>query len=299
MTDLRGRVVLVTGASSGLGRAVAAGVAARGATVLAVSRAGGDGERGVDELRRSTGNERHDFLPADLSAQTEVRALAARVRARHERLDGLVNNAGGFFPRRRESVDGFEMTFALDHLAGMLLTLLLLEPLAAAGGRVVTTASLSARWGRLHRDVDLHRGYNGFFAYAQAKLANLLFTVELGRRLPRSTVAVHAFDPGVVRTAIGSGHSFLELCIRVAQAGFGVEPEVGARTALVLLGEALPAGANGGLWRDGARMPLPRVARDPRLAARLWDVSVERLALTDEELAPLRRLSAAAAGAGS
>lgn len=286
-----GRLALVTGASTGLGRAIAVGLADRGASVLAVSRPEGLGSSLVDELRGRSGNVAHAFLPADLSVQAQVRELAARVRSRHARLDVLVNNAGAFFPRRTLSVDGIEMTFALDHLAAVLLTLLLLDPLARAGGRVVTTASLAAGMGWIHRDVSLGRGYNGFYAYAQAKLASVLFTVELARRVPSLTP--NAFDPGVVRTGLAKGISFLELCIRAAQLGWGVEPEVGARTALLLACDPLPPGATGGFWRGGRRVSLPRRARDARSAERLWDLSLELLGMGQDELEPLRRMAAA------
>jgi retinol dehydrogenase 14 len=296
--DMRGRVALVTGASAGIGRQVASGLAERGATVLAVSRAGGAGAAFVEELRRATGNPDHRFLPADLSAQAEIRAVAAEVVRQVPRLDVLVNNAGGFFPRRTLTVDGIERTFALDHLAAMLLTLLLLEPLATAGGRVLLTTSLVAPWGRVHRDVQLRRGYNGAFAYAQARLGNLLFARELARRVPASAVSINAFDPGVVRTELGQGPGFLNFCIRVAQAGFGREARSAAATALTLACSPELAGATGGLWRDGRRLATPRAARDARAARRLWEVSVRLLGLSEEELAPLRRLEARRRAAG-
>ncbi|MEJ2357707.1 MAG: SDR family NAD(P)-dependent oxidoreductase [Deinococcales bacterium] len=294
--DMRGRVALVTGASAGIGRAVASGLAERGATVLAVSRAGGAGAEVVDALRAGTGNPDHRFLPADLSAQGEVRAVAAEITRQVPRLDVLVNNAGGFFARRRVTIDGIERTFALDHLASVLLTLLLLEPLAAARGRVVLTTSLVAPWGRVHRDVQLRRGYNGVSAYAQARLGNVLFAQELARRVPADALTINAFDPGVVRTELGQGPGFLNLCIRVAQAGFGRGPDAAAQTALTLACSPELDGATGGLWKDGRRLPTPRVARDPRVAARLWEVSLRMLELSDEELAPLRRLEALARG---
>ncbi len=290
--DLAGRVALVTGGSAGIGRAVATGLAERGATVLLVSRAGGAGAEVVADLRRRTDNAGHRFLPADLSVQAEVRALAARVRRETPRLDVLVNNAGGFFPQRRVSADGIEMTFALDHLASMALTLLLLDPLTAAGGRVVTTASLVAHWGWLHRDVQWRRGYNGAVAYAQARLANVLFTTELARRVPADALAVHAFDPGVVRTALGSGPGFLNFCIRVAQAGFGREVAEAAETAVFLAADGSVEGTTGGFWKDGRALPMPRRARDPAAAARLWDISLGLLGLEEAELAPLRRAEA-------
>lgn len=289
--DMRGRVALVTGGSAGIGLAVVRALAERGATVLLASRAGGTGAEVVEALRRRSGAPEHRFLPADLSSLAEVRALAAEVGRRAPRLHVLVNNAGGFFARRRETVDGLEMTWALDHLAGMLLTLSLLEPLAAAGGRIVTTTSLMARWGRLHRDVNLRRGYNPVLAYAQARLANVLFTLELARRLGPEGPAAHAFDPGVVRTALGQGPGFWNLCIRAAQSLRGRGPEEAAGTA-VMLACRPEAGRGGGLWRDGRLRRLPRPARDPAVAARLWRVSLEMLAPSEAELAPLVRLEA-------
>lgn len=290
---MRGRVALVTGGSAGIGRAVATGLAERGVTVLLVSREGGPGAEVAAELRRRTGNPGHRFLPADLSVQSEVRALAAQVRAVTPRLDLLVNNAGGFFPRRRLSPDGIEMTFALDHLASMLLTLLLLEPLLAARGRVVTTASLVAHWGRVHRDVQLRRGYNGLVAYAQARLAGVLFTTELARRLPADVLGAHAFDPGVVRTAFGHGGGFLKFWIRLSMAVVGREPAAAAETALFLACDPELTGLSGGLWKDGRRVRPPRPARRAATAERLWDESLELLGLDDRERATLERLAPA------
>lgn len=287
----RARVALVTGGSAGIGLAIARGLAERGFTVLLVSRAGGAGADAAEGLRRRSGNPSHRFLPADLSVQAEVRRVAAEVAALAPALDVLVNNAGGFFPRRRLSADGIEMTWALDHLSAFLLSLRLLGPLAAANGRIVTTTSLTAHWGRLHRDPGLTRGYNPVLAYAQARLANVLFTVELARRLPLGGVTVHAFDPGIVRTALGQGPGFWNLCIRLAQAGFGRAPEEAATTALELACDAAVPNAGGGLWKDGRRRALPRLARDRRTLERLWRVSLDDVGANEDDLAPLRRLS--------
>src|SRR5262245_27700924 len=178
------KICLVTGGTAGIGMVTAAALARRGDLVYIVGRSGDRGEAAVRRIREQTGNPKVEFLKADLSSLAGVRRLATEFRNRHDRLDVLVNNAGAMFLTRQESVDGIEMTWALNHLAYFLLTNLLLDELkAAAPSRVICVASDAHRWpkGIDFDDVQGRNRYGGLRAYAQSKLANILFTFELAR----------------------------------------------------------------------------------------------------------------------
>ena len=202
---MAGMTVLVTGGTSGIGRATAAGLAAMGAHVAIAGR---DRERGEEAAREihATSGAQVDVFVADLSSQAEVRRLAGEVLGALPRIDVLVNNAGGYWNTRHVTADGLERTFALNHLAPFLLTDLLLDRLKAGGrARVVTVASGAHTMGRIDfDDLEGERSYSGSRAYNQSKLANVLFTYELARRLVGSGVTANALHPGVVRTSFGA-----------------------------------------------------------------------------------------------
>ncbi|HSN75825.1 MAG TPA: SDR family NAD(P)-dependent oxidoreductase, partial [Anaerolineae bacterium] len=198
------QTVLITGATNGIGKAAAQAIAAQGAHVVLVGRNAQKTEAVAAELRQATGNPAVDFLLADLSSMAEVRRLAAEFQARYQRLDVLVNNAGAFFMRRQETVDGLEMTFALNHLSYFLLTTLLLDTLkASAPARVVNVSSGAESGAQVDwDDLQLTSKYRGFEAYALSKRFNLYFTYELARRLAGTGVTVNALHPGAVATGI-------------------------------------------------------------------------------------------------
>ena len=200
-----GKTVMVTGATDGIGLVTARALAEEGARVLLVGRNEPKGQRALATIRARAKGADLAFLRADLSRMSEIRRLAATVAETEPHLDGLVNNAGGIFDKRQETEDGFERTFALNHLNYFLLTNLLLAKLRAApAGRVVNVASRAHVGGQIAFD-DLHltRGYKGWRAYKQSKLANILFTRALARRLEGSTVTANALHPGFVRTRFG------------------------------------------------------------------------------------------------
>src|SRR4051794_10476903 len=199
---MTGKTVLVTGGTGGIGRATAAGLAALGARVAITGRDLARTRAAAADIAAATGNSAVDAFAADMSSQAEVRRLAREVLATYPRLDVLVNNVGGFWSTRRVTSDGLEHTFAVNHLAGFLLTDLLLGRLkASAPARIVTVSSGAHAMGRIDFD-DLQgvRGYSGQRAYNQSKLANVMFTYELARRLEGSAVTVTVLHPGVVRT---------------------------------------------------------------------------------------------------
>jgi NAD(P)-dependent dehydrogenase (short-subunit alcohol dehydrogenase family) len=269
----RGQTILLTGASDGIGRATAAGLARAGARVVMVCRNREKGEAVQAALRAETGNPEIDVLLCDLASQHAIRTLAATVLAHYDRLDVLVNNAGLYTNRYHLTADGIETTFAVNHLAYFLLTNLLLDRLkASAPARIVNVASDAHERGRIDFD-DLNgaRHFNGWRAYAQSKLANLLFTFELARRLNATGVTANALHPGWVATNIARGTPLqgLNLLIRPLL----IRPERGAETTLHLALSPDVAGTTGQyFYRKKPLQPAP-AALDATTATRLWQVS--------------------------
>lgn len=202
--SMAGKTVLITGATDGIGKQAAKELAALGAKVVLVGRSQERCEQAVAEVIAFSHHTDVDYLMADLSSMGEVRALADAFQAKYDRLDVLVNNAGAGFLRRTWTVDGYERTFALNHLAYFLLTHLLQDMLvASAPSRIVNTSSGSSYSGRIHfDDIFLKRFYFVHTAYAQSKLANVMFTYALDRRLKGSGVTANTFHPGLVKTGI-------------------------------------------------------------------------------------------------
>ncbi len=274
--DLEGRVFLVTGATEGIGKAACRAFAERGATLAITARNRDKGERLVSEWKAASGNDRIEIYLGDLSKQEDVRAVARAFRAKHDRLDVLCNNAGAIFVRYAESADGFEMTFALNHLSYFLLTHELLPVLKKTeGARVVSTSSDAHSRGRLDLDTVAHRPSKkvGFPAYGESKLANILFTRELARRIAGSGVVANCFHPGFVRTGFGR-NDFGLLAIGVRIGGlFARTPEKGAETLIWLAATPDAGRFSGEYFVDCAVAPTSPRAKDDRLAERLWALS--------------------------
>lgn len=264
---LDGKVILVTGATSGIGRVTVDHLAANGATVVAVGRDSGK--------LATLGCEGH---VAELSSMAEVRRVAEAIRARHARIDVLVNNAGALHTRRALTADGFERTFALNHLAYFLLTNLLLDRVRE---RVVNVASAAHLRGRMHWD-DLHLARypkQGREAYRQSKLANILFTRELARRVAGTGVTVNAIHPGFVATNFArSNGGFMALVMAVTRP-IQRTPEQGADTLIWAIGAPELAGVTGGYFADRRPGALSREARDDAAARRLWELSARMVGL--------------------
>jgi retinol dehydrogenase-12 len=271
---LSGRVALVTGATNGIGQVTAREFARMGARTLIVARDPGRGEASARAIRDATGASA-EVLVADLSSREQVRRLAGEVRERAGRLDLLVNNAGAIFAERRVSADGVEMTLALNHLAYFLLTLELLPLLAASPeARVVNVASMAHEHGAIDfDDLQGERGYGMWKAYGQSKLANVLFTAELARRLAGSRVTANALHPGAVASGFGRDHpGFFGKLVAIG-APFLASPEKGARTTLHVATAPALLGVSGRYF-SACRERLPsRAARDPDTALRLWQIS--------------------------
>ncbi|HVR28365.1 MAG TPA: SDR family oxidoreductase [Thermoanaerobaculia bacterium] len=281
---MKGKRVLVTGANTGIGKWTAIGLAERGAAVIAHARDPEKGRAAVEEIRGHSSGAEVALVLADLSSLAEVRRLAAEVLDRHPRLDVLVNNAGLISSRRVETVDGYELTFAVNHLAPFLLTNLLLDRLrAAAPARIVTVASRAHLRGRLDFD-DLHcrKRYQPFDVYSRSKLANILFTRELARRLEGAGVTANCLHPGVVRTEFGSDGDLggvMGLGWWMIQP-FLLSARQGAATTLHLAASPEVEGTSGEYFDRRRVARTSSRARDPEAAARLWRMSAEMVGLS-------------------
>ena len=273
-----GKTCLVTGANSGIGKEIARGLAAKGARVLMVARSPERGEAARAEVAESTDNDSVELLLCDLSSQRQVRGLADEVLDRCGELHVLVNNAGLTLGERTLTEDGIEATFAINHLAPFLLTELLRERLvASAPARVVTVASDAHRGSKIDfEDPSGERKFSSWGAYGQSKLANILFTCELARRLDGTDVTATCLHPGVVRTGFGrQGPAFIRAFLKVAGV-FLLTPERGADTAIWLAASTEVDGTSGGYYEKRRLAEPSRAARDPESARRLWRLS-ERL----------------------
>jgi retinol dehydrogenase 14 len=275
---MAGKTCLVTGATSGIGKATAAGLARLGADVVLVARDPARGQATAAELQAATGNPRVELLMADLSSQASIRQAAEAYRRGHDRLHVLVNNAGGQWANRHTTEDGLELTFALNHLAYFLLTNLLVDLLrAGAPARVVNVTSSAQVFGDIHLDdLQFQRRYRGQAAYNQSKLANVLFTYELARRLEGSGVTVNCGVPGVTRTNFGRDDSgaVMRLLTPLGRP-FMRSPEQGADTFVWLASSPEVEGATGGYYARRRARRSSRRSYDTELAGRLWRVSEE------------------------
>lgn len=289
MSDPRpmaGKTCLVTGATRGIGRVAAVELARRGADVVLVGRDPARAEAAAAEARAAAGPDGGTIavMIADLALMAEVRRLAAEFRAAHPRLDVLVNNAGAIFERRGVTAEGFEQTFALNHLAYFLLTHELGATLAAsAPARIVNVASRAHRAGRLDfADLQLTRGYSAWRAYAASKLANILFTRELARRLQDSGVTANSLHPGLVATNFGHDRfGLISLLLRVARPMMIGEAE-GAATTLHLATSPAVASVTGEYFADCAITRAEPHARDDEAARRLWEETERLLGLAGQ-----------------
>jgi len=275
---LAGKTILITGATSGIGRATAVGLADQGARLLLVGRTPERIEETREEIRRRTGRDDAVLLRADLSSREGVHRLAEDVLARSPRLDVLLNNAGVTLLSRQTTADGFEATFATNHLAYFLLTGLLLPRLrASAPARIVSVASDAHRWGRLDLDdLQNERRYRGMRVYGQSKTANILWNSELARRLEGSGVTANCLHPGGIQSNLGRGNGrLLDGVHTLISKLFLKSPEEGARTSLYLAAAPEVEGISGRYFARCREHRAAPHATDPELARRLWEKSEE------------------------
>ncbi len=273
---MAGKTVLVTGGTGGIGRATALRLASMGARVGITGREAGRTQRAAAEIASESANGTVDAFAADMSSQAEVRRLAGEVLAAYPRLDVLVNNAGGFWAHRHVTEDGLEHTFALNHLAPFLLTRLLLDRLIeSAPARIVTVSSGAQSMGTINFD-DLmgEHKYSGSDAYNQSKLANVMFTYELARRLAGTGVTATALHPGMTNTSFSAedpSRAFAPLVMVMRP--FMKKPERGADTPVFLSSSPAAEGLTGQYFVNQAAKKSNESSYDTAAAARLWQVS--------------------------
>jgi NAD(P)-dependent dehydrogenase (short-subunit alcohol dehydrogenase family) len=280
MRSMKGKICMVTGASAGIGKSTATELARMGARVIAVARDQGRGEAAVDEIKRGSGSSDVELMLCDLASQASIRGFAEAFKAKHDALHVLVNNAGAILGERTLTDDGIERTFATNHLGYFLLTNLLLDVIeASAPARIVNVSSEAHRQATsldLDAIVRFENGYAPMKAYSASKLANILFTVELARRLEGKRVTVNALHPGVVATKFGDSWSPLfRNLIKVARL-FMINADKGAETSIYLASSPEVEGVTGKYFAKKRERRSTRISVDPELARRLWETS-ERL----------------------
>ncbi len=283
---IRDKTILVTGASSGIGKAVAQHLAKLGARVVIVCRNEQRGAPALDDIRKTSGNSSVELLTADLGSQEQTRELARKFLQGHDRLDVLINNAGLYLSKRMVTEDGIETTLAVNHLAPFLLTNLLLDALKASSpSRVITVSSEAHRRGTIDfEDLSMERRYNWIDAYARSKLANVLFTYELARRLEGTEVTALTLHPGVVATRIWNrNRNPLNYLLRIFKVFF-VSPKKSAESIVRLAIAPELATVKGKYFNRDREVRSSRASCDTELARRLWDVSEEMTGLRSGSL---------------
>ena len=276
--SLRGKTAIVTGASSGIGKVTALELAKAGAKVVMVCRPGSKAEAAFGEISREAGKDKVELMNADLSSQSSIRAFAENFKKTHDRLEILVNNAGILLSNRELTADGLERTFATNHLAYFLLTNLLLDMLkASVPARIVCVASEAERGGKIDfDDLQSERTYGGMKAYSQSKLANILFTYELARRLKHTGVTANCLHPGLVNTGWGRGfRGIFKIGIKLVTP-FMLAPEEGAKTSIYLASSPEVEKVTGQYFIKCKPARSADSSYDADVAKKLWEVS-ERL----------------------
>lgn len=276
-TSMKGKRVVLTGASRGIGRETALALGKMGADLSLIVRDAGRGRTVADEVRALGGAGDVEVFVADLSSMAEVRRVGSEVLAKHDRIDVLINNAGALLMERQVTKDGYEATFATNHLGYFLLTKVLLDAVKKApAGRIVNVASEAHHRGTIKFD-DLmgEKRYAGWSAYGASKLANILFTAELARRLEGTSVTTNSLHPGVIASGFARNNPGVVGFLAQLASPFLMSPEDGALTTLFLATDPSVA-TTSGLYFAKCKPKTPsREARDASVAKRLWDVSEE------------------------
>jgi NAD(P)-dependent dehydrogenase (short-subunit alcohol dehydrogenase family) len=274
---VQGKTIVITGATSGIGRVAAYSLAQQGARIVAVARDRQRGEETLSELRRLAPARNHAVHYADLSLLAEMQRVAEQIAASEQQIDVLINNAGALFSTRQLTADGLEMSFATNHMAYFVLTNLLGARLkATAGARVISTASDAYKMGRVRfDDLQSRRSYSAFGMYGSSKLMNILFTRELAARLGAAGVTANCFYPGFVATRFGDASSGLMPAVFRFAKKFAITPEAGARTLIYLASAPQVAGSTGQYFYKCQPVALFKRATNDADARRLWEISAE------------------------
>lgn len=274
---LTGKICLITGATSGIGEVTARVLAQLGARVVIVGRSAARSQATLQRIQSAIPGAEVDCLLADLSSQAEIRQLAQQFKLRYPRLDVLINNAGALFMRRRQTVDGIELTFALNHLNYFLLTNLLIERLTASAPARIVNVSSSGHWRASRMDFENlqqpGRWFDGWLAYGQSKLANIMFTYELARRLEGTGVTANVVHPGLVATRFGHNNGLLGSVVMSLVHTVALTPEQGAETLIYLAASPEVEGITGKYFEAKRVLRSSGASYDQAAAKRLWEVS--------------------------
>lgn len=287
------KVVVVTGATNGIGEVTALELARQGATVVIVSRTESKLENTVARIKSETGNDAVSYIQADLSSMDGVRSAAEQFLARFERLDVLVNNAGAYFNERYVTDDGYEMTFALNHLNYFLLTELLLDTLKQTAqtygeARIVNVSSDAHQPASINFDDIQAENYSAFGRYGETKLMNVMFTYELARRLEGTNVTTNALHPGLVNTGFGMNNDGIaKVFLSALQWVFGKSPEEGAATNIYLASSPEVKGVTGKYWANKQQKSSNNASYDVDAQKKLWAISEELVGLSKDEQMPV------------
>lgn len=281
---MKDKVCIITGSGSGIGFETALALAKKGAVVISVTRNIEKVNQIVKDLKKASGNQRIDGFDIDLSSQKYIRKKAREIIKKYPKIDVLVNNAGTWYSRLNYTEDNIEMQFAVNHLAYFLFTHELLPALVKSDDpRIINVGSDSHYHGKMHfNDINLTRKYHGLRAYAQSKLANVLFTYEFERRKPIEKLNIYCVQPGLVKTNIGLKHtiSFHSLAWRIRRLS-GVTPAEGAETSVYLASSDEVKGISGKYWDKMKPKKSSKQSMNKEDAARLWILS-ERLCDIDD-----------------
>lgn len=281
---MEGKQVIITGANSGIGFETAKALAKQGAAIGMVVRQSERSQQAREALIKSSGNQNIHLFFTDLSLQSSIRKAADDIRSTFNTIDVLINNAGTWISNRTMTSEGIEMMFAVNHLAYFLLTHLLLDKLEKSGaGRIINVSSDSHFVGKIRlNDLFLSKKYHGLKAYEQSKLANVLFTYELSRRLGETPITVNAVQPGLVKTNIGHKHTkgIHSLAWGIRKLG-GVTPAKGAATSIYLASSAACEKVSGKYWDKCKPKPSAQISYDEALASALWQKCEELTSVED------------------
>ena len=284
--QMKDKICLITGATSGIGKATALALAKMGATLVINGKDRDRGENTIQEIERISGNEKLELMIANLSSFEQVRKLASDIQKKYDKLDVLINNAGVFYSYREYSADGIEMQFAVNHLGHFLLTNLLLENLKKSkAARVINVSSNAHYQGTINfDDINFEKRYFGWTVYCQSKLANVLFTHELVNRVDKNLVTVNAMHPGVVRTKFADKH--VSLIYRIGwnlQKPFMISAEEGAETIIYLATSKEVTNITGKYFVKCKQQRTSEISYNKEIAEKLLDLSVRLCGLNSSE----------------
>ena len=274
--DMNGKVVMITGANSGIGKETAIELAKMGANIVMVCRSRERGEKALEKIKEMANSEKIELLIADLADQSSIRKMVERFKKSHDKLHVLINNAGVMLSKRTTTPEGYERTFAINHLGHFLLTNLVLDMLKASSpARIINVSSSAHKFAKLNfDDIDNEHKFSGFRTYANSKLFNILFSYELARRLEGTEVTVNALHPGVIRTNLGKDNTnkLIRLLSTIFRL-FMMSSKKGARTTVYLANSPDVENVNGKYFVNRKQKKSSKISFEQTLQNKLWEIS--------------------------